>query len=270
MPRLTAPSFVTLTHEVVQDATEPLTIAEIVAAVQARRPITTAKPVATIRNVVSQSRMIVAVGDHRYGWKPRCISGATLRFTLTAADLVGPTLELGEEHREALFPGFFSPTEQYRDRDPIALQLPDGTTHAMDLTFLGARRWGISGPAAIWQWLRQTRLRPGDQLILTVVDGMARQYAIAPAPRAARHEPLIAWRNQQVITTACRALRARVRYGTMIWELCEHLMVCGIYHDPCPPDPLKEIWTRAIWEPLLDELGLGQAWLLSADPSDDR
>ncbi len=52
------PSYAQLTHDVVQQSPEPLTVVEIIEQVNAIRPITTKNPKQTIRNAVTQSRMI--------------------------------------------------------------------------------------------------------------------------------------------------------------------------------------------------------------------
>jgi hypothetical protein len=80
-------NFTELTLQVVKAAPEPLTFAEIFERVQARGPITTKNPKGTIRNAIGQSRLIVATGDGRYGWKLRVINGSVLRLTLSKAEL---------------------------------------------------------------------------------------------------------------------------------------------------------------------------------------
>ena len=59
------PSYGDLVHQVVHEATEPLPFDEIMRRVHALAPITTKNPKSTIRNAVSQSRLIVNTGSGR-------------------------------------------------------------------------------------------------------------------------------------------------------------------------------------------------------------
>jgi hypothetical protein len=81
------PSFTELTHQVVRESPEPLPFREILRRVHAIAPITTRNPEGTIRSAIGQSRLIVATGDGRYGWKPRLITGSVLRLTLSESEV---------------------------------------------------------------------------------------------------------------------------------------------------------------------------------------
>jgi hypothetical protein len=261
----TKPSYSELAHQIVRDAAAPLPFPEILRGVDAIRPIETKNPTATIRNAISQSRLVVSTGDGRYGWKPRMIVGSRLRLTLSARDFEGSALQLGDEHREALYPAFFAATRKYDDRGPVTMVFPDGASEALALIYLDRARWGLTGPPAFWGWLRAQAPVSGDHLILEVLDGEQRRYGLRFAPRAARDEAAIAARNQEVIDASVAYVRSRWR-GTMISELCEFLLARGHYQHLLPPDPLLEIWTPEIWQPLVEELDMGSAWVLSADP----
>jgi hypothetical protein len=116
----TKPSYADLVHQVVREATEPLPFAEIMQRVNALVPITTKDPKSTIRNAISQSRLIVNTGDGRYGWKYRVINGSTLRLPLSESDLAQRQLTYTEELRDALWPAFFE-IQKRADRSPIRL-----------------------------------------------------------------------------------------------------------------------------------------------------
>jgi len=83
MSKKARPNYTELTHQVVRESSDPLPFNEIVRRVHAITPIKTKNPKSTIRNAVSQSRLIVATGDRRYGWKPRILNGAAIRLTLS-------------------------------------------------------------------------------------------------------------------------------------------------------------------------------------------
>ncbi len=81
------PSNTDLVVQVVREAPEPLPFAEIMERVNALSPITTRNPQSTIRNAVSQSRLVVSTGDGRYGWKYRLINDAVIRLPFSEANL---------------------------------------------------------------------------------------------------------------------------------------------------------------------------------------
>ena len=89
MPKTDQPSYTALAHQVVQAAPEPLPFDEIMRRVQQLRPIDTKNPKSTMRNAISQSRLIVNTGDGRFGWMLRLINGSIMRLTLAANDLTG-------------------------------------------------------------------------------------------------------------------------------------------------------------------------------------
>ncbi|CAG0936916.1 hypothetical protein TFLX_05813 [Thermoflexales bacterium] len=245
------PSYTALAHQVVQAAREPLPFDEIMRRVHRIRPIDTKNPTNTIRNALSQSRLIVNTGDGRYGWILRLINGSVMRVTLTTSALSGTAIELGDDTRELLWPTFFE-IQARCDRSPINLRLPDRTTVKMELAHLHDSQWGMAGPVEFWRWFKTLRAKVGDQLLLRAITGEQKLYAVDYQPRAARDEAAIAARNQAVVQAAVARLR-RSPYGMADWDLIPHLLATGLYRDPIPPDPLAEIWTEDIWRPVLAE-----------------
>jgi hypothetical protein len=238
-------SFTELAHQVVCESLEPLTVLEIMHRVYEITPITTKNPKNTIRNAVSQSRLIVPTGDGRYGWKPRLITGSVLRTTLSAADLSSDTVELTGELRDALWPSFFE-IQKRADLSPVQLELPDGTPTAFPLMHLLERRWGSSASPEFWAWFNTLRAAEGDCLIFTVLDGQARRYGVDFQRFAERDEASISERNRAIVQALISFVRSRPR-GAMSWDITSHLLSTGHYQRPIPPDPLSEIWTEETW-----------------------
>ena len=253
------PSYADLAHQVVREATEPLPFAEIVQRVNALVPITTRDPKSTIRNAVSQSRLIVNTGEGRYGWKYRVINGSVLRLPLSESDLAQRQLTYTEELRDALWPAFFE-IQKRADRSLARLQLPNGAVVELTLEHFAQAQWGTRGSPELWGWLEPLKARPGDELIFRVLDGEARLYAVEFQPRAARDEQAIAARNQQVIQAA-QAYFRRTASGAAIWDISSHLLATGQYRHSTPPDPLEQIWTRELWEPELNKKVVRGGWV---------
>src|SRR5450759_3082064 len=132
----TKPSYTDLVYQVVRESVEPLPFAEIMRRVNDLLPITTKNPKSTIRNAVSQSRLILRTGDGRYGWKYRLINGSVLRLPLSESNLIQRQITYSDELRDALWPAFFE-GQKRNDRSPVQLRLPDGKTSELTLNFFG-------------------------------------------------------------------------------------------------------------------------------------
>lgn len=262
------PNYTALTHQVVRESREPLPFAEIMRRVNALAPVVTRNPKGTIRNAIRQGRLIVNTGDARYGWQYRMINDSVLRLTLSESDCRGEAIEYPGELRDALYPAFFA-SRIYGDREPVCFKLPDGTIARLPLDHLReARCWGTRGTPEFWGWFTSLRARPGDALIVRVLDGEARLYAVEFQTRAARDETAIAVRNQQIVQAALEHYRHSAS-GVTDWDMSSHLLAIGLYRDPVPPDPLKEIWTRDLWEPELAKKPVRGGWVYAGRDDSD-
>jgi hypothetical protein len=233
-------NFTQLTHEVVQSSPEPLPFAEIMARVNNITPITTKNPKNTLRNVISQSQLLVSTGDGRFGWKPRLINNARIRHTIQAAELAQNQLYYDDDLRDALCPTFFA-IQKHKDRSPVHVALPNGETAVFPLTMFSRGIWGTPADATFWDWFHSLAAAPGDHLLFEVVDGEAKQYRVLFQPRADRDEAAIAARNRELVAIGQKLTQQR-SYGLADWEFTTHLLATGFYHHPIPPDPFNELW----------------------------
>ena len=226
------PNYSDLAHQVVRESAEPLPFVEILSRVNARTPITTRNPKSTIRNAMGQSRLIVAIGDGRYGWKPHLITGAVLRLPLTAESVAGRYVPFGDEVRDALWTSFFE-IQKRNDRSPAKIKLPDGTQTVWPLDFLGERAWGTRGTPEFWRWLHAQHPTTEDQLIVTALDGEARLFAVSFQRQQERDEAIIQDRNRIVQKAALKFVTHHPNVP-MVYDICTHLLVNGQYHTVPP------------------------------------
>jgi hypothetical protein len=158
------------------------------------------------------------------------------------------------------------------DRSPVQLQLPGGSLTQAPLEFLGRSpatpqhilgegHWGTGGSPEFWAWFKTLKARPGDHLIIQVVDGVAKLCCVEFQFRSQRGEAAIAERNQAIAQAALAFVRKRWQ-GTAIWEITSHLLATGQYKHPIPPDPLAEIWTPEVWRPEVARKDHRSSWSL--------
>ncbi len=177
--------------------------------------------------------MIVSVGDKRYGWKPRVISGSILRHTLSEAELVKHVLHWDDDMRDAICPTFFT-KQMYSDRGAVSVALPDGSTATFALKFFGGGTWGSVVDDSFHAWLNAQSPAAGDHLLFRIVDGEAKQYAVTFQSRRERDEAVIAARNEAIPRRSRQTGAAPVQRG----RLGHHHPFAGARFLP-PPHPTR-------------------------------
>ncbi len=245
------PSYTQLTHDGVQQSPDPLTVAEIIEQVNAKRLITTKNPKNTIRGAIGNSYMIVSTGDGRYGWKPRLIDGSVLRHTLSEAELVEKVLHWDEDVWDALWPTFHA-RHKYNDRSPAKVALPNETVTEMSLVHYGHGVWGTSATPELWIWLDMQNPQPGDHLLFRVIEGEERWYAVTFEARADRNEAVIQERNRAIIALGRKMMQRP--YRAMERDITTKALATGLYQRDVPPDPFGELWAD-IMKVMDEELG---------------
>jgi hypothetical protein len=241
-------SFTQLAHDVVNSSPEPLPFAEILHKVNSITPITTKNPKSTIRNAISQSRMIVSTGDGRYGWKPRLINGSLVRHTIQEAELVQNRLYWDRDVWDALWPTF-SASKRYDDRSPVHVTLPDGKTTEYSLEMFVLGIWGTPATSKFWGWFHSLNAESGDHLLFEVVDGESKQYRLVFQRRIDRDETMITARNIELVEIGLKLMQRP--YGITPRDFTTYLLATGFFHHPVPPDPLSELWHEGIMEPTI-------------------
>lgn len=235
-------NYTELVHQIVRDSQEPLGFDEIFRRVGQLAPVTTKNPKGTVRSAITQSNLIVPLGDGTYGWKYRVITGSVLRLSLYPADLQGGRIEFNAELIEALFPAFFGSGKR-QDRAPIQLILPNDERTVMSLEMLGPIIWGTRGTVEFWSWLKPLKPQVGDALIFRVLNGDAREYTVEFELRSQRDEAVIAERNDELMQRVEAFLERNPR-GTLPSRIVSQLMGQGFYKHPVPPDGFEELWAQ--------------------------
>jgi hypothetical protein len=154
-----------------------------------------------------------------------------------------------DDVKDAFCPTFFA-SQQYRDRSPINVTLPDGTITTFTLEMFSAGIWGTQADTNIWTWFHNLSAQPGDHLLFKVVDGETKQYEVANQNRKERNEETITKRNREFVEIGLKLMQQRA-YGIAPWDFTTYLLATGFYRHPIPPDPFSELWHDGIIIPTL-------------------
>ncbi len=234
------PSNAELVREVLRSAERPLTLHEISERVNARRLVTTAKPLETIRGPLSQGPQLVSLGDGRYGYLPHLIEGSRLRLPLTQKKPANQPLSFPDEVRQALFPSW-NDIEKRRSERPATMRLSNGAVVELPLEFLGTATWGTAMPDGLRRYLVDKRAAAGDSLLIRVVGGEDGSCEAGFESRNRRDAAAVARRNRELADTTQTLLRGSRSTDVHISDLIVALLARGAYHADVAPDPLQEV-----------------------------
>jgi hypothetical protein len=245
-------NFTELTHQVVRDAAEPLSLEEIAARVLNLSGGETTKNLKqTIRASLGQSTAIVYLPDRGYGWKSRLLNGAIQRIVLEEVDLAEHELMIDDFQRDLFQPN--GPGDyKYGVHGLPKLELADGPTIEVGAIPRPFDDDLLSLPDTFWAWLERQGARPGDSLLLSVIDADARRYGMSYEPAAKYDEEAIAARGEELVEAAVDFVH-RARGRTTIPEIAAQLNPSGIFHQIPAPPPFDDLWTPDVWGPLVDE-----------------
>ena len=245
-------NFTELTHQVVREAAEPLTIDEIVARVFTLAHGETTKNLKnTVRGAISQSHSIVVTPDGSYGWKSHLLNGVVHRIVLDDENMSEREIFLDDLQRDLLEPTSLG-SDKYGVIGPARLELVGGATlHAAALPrTIGDYLLNVDD--AFWIWLDQHHPQSGDSLLLTAIDVDARRYHLSYESASVRDDEAIAVRNQEVIAAAVSYVHHSKGHAA-IWDIASYLNASGLFHQIPAPLPFGDLWTAEVWGPLVDE-----------------
>src|SRR5262249_15835266 len=251
-------SYASLVRQILQEAPEPITAAEILRRVGWIRRVETRSPENTIRSALALCRLIANDGEGRYGWFPRMLKGSIVRAPLFASDLLRERIYFDDEVRDLLWPSFFAGQGELLDRNPVAIELPSGSHTSLSLDHFGQGNWGTLGTPDFWNWLQTCRATTGDALIIEAVDAEARRYRVSFDAQAGRDAAAFRKRTEEVEQAAEDYLWRHRAYGVAVWSIARHLLAAGYYRNPVPPEAISVIWNRVVPAQMIGERMIGR------------
>lgn len=238
-------SYASVVRQVIRDSPDPIPVDEILHRVDQIRPVESRSPKNTIRSALAACPLIANDGEGHFGWFPRMLTGSVVRTPLISSEIGTECIIINHDLRDLLWPAFFGGNGELSDRNPVNLELPDGTRAILPLEFFGQGVWGTTGSPAFWNWLNSANPQTGDHLILEAVDAEQRLYAVRFDDQENRNLISLYARTEEIEHAAEDHLWRRRAFGLDINALVRHLLASGYYRDPLPPEPIPLIWNRA-------------------------
>ena len=246
--------------EVLQAATEPLTIAEIMRRMKPGQSPRMAKPEATVRSALFENALVATLGGRpaRYVWWPKHLQGCCFRQPLAQIDFTTGELPVTTEVWSALWPDFLA-----RKLRPvtIAVELDDGPTLTTSVQHLRAGKpiWGLAGEPLLAEWCRVLAAGPDDDLILSVLDVQGRRYGLSLERAGTRDATELRERDEYLLEEALDVVRAS--HGGMVLhhDLIPRLVARDVYHSAVPPGPLGRVLRSDLRFVVSDESGAALA-----------
>ncbi len=228
--------------EILQQAAEPLTIAEIIQGIQPLGAVRTARPEAAVRSALLENALIATLGGRpaRYTWWPNHLPGCCFRQPLAQMDFSTGELPLTAEVWSALWPDFLA-----RKTAPaqVTLEIADGPTLVTTIAHLCAQQpiWGLAGEARLAEWRRAVHASRDDDLIVRVLDVAHRRYHISLQRKGSEHAGRLNARNEQLLQAAMDVLRASHTGLLLHHDLVPRLIARGTFRSPAPHNPLAPL-----------------------------
>lgn len=228
--------------EVLQQAGDPLTIAEIIQRILPMGAARTAKPANTVRSALLENSLIATLGGRpaRYAWWPNHLPASYFRQPLAQMDFDTGELPLTAEVWSALWPDFLarrgSPTT-------VTIELSDGPSLATTIEHLRDHKpvWGIAGEPKLAEWRRTLGATPDDDLILSVLDVADRRYRLSLQRKSSQDAGTLNARNEQLLQAAMDVVSATHEGLLLHHDLVPRLIARGVYHAFPPPSPLAPL-----------------------------
>lgn len=254
MPKPNIPSRAHAIRQALEQADEPLSFDQILAATRKSLPLD-AQSLRAGLNAVSNSygpeaRLIQRVEKDKYGWLPKLVNGAVLRHTLTNEELKKGLLFFESEIMTALWPAGID----FGKAEDLDCQLREGSLMILRVETVGEKGWhavwGTRAEPAFWEWLRRTGAKTGDALVFHIEAGARASCRLASERRTERDEARIQTRNAVLADAVFGFVKTHHR-GVRLDDIAARILAQGVYHDPCPPDSLEsgmEGDPRFMWE----------------------
>jgi hypothetical protein len=225
----------------IREAPEPPTTDELLQFVPEHAAVTKTRARQWLANNALNRPEVGRVRRGAYVYLPDHVTGSTLRVPLIGSEGEDGRLRIGPDAAMALW--FRQENSQYIARGSSAgCMLPDGRNGT--LTWEPGWHAGSAEGAILSEefqrWLQETRPRPGDSLLLHILDGERSRCSVT-LERLAERDPERVLARSRELGNAVEAVLREARRRLHIFALMAWLLARDSYHDACPPDPLLPV-----------------------------
>jgi hypothetical protein len=242
MPRSNLPSRAQAIRQALEQADQPLSFDQLLAATRKKLPLDASSLKAGLSAVSNsygpEARLIQRLAENQYGWLPKLVIGTVLRHTLTKEELKKQRLFFEPEILTALFPAGI----RLRQGEALDVEMPEGERRTVSAEIVGEKGWrsvwGTRADSAFWEWLKRQGAQSQDTLLFRIEPGDRPSCRLTLERKTARDETRVQERNTQLAEAAFAFIKTHHR-GVMLEDIAARLLAQGVYHDPCPPDSLE-------------------------------
>ena len=196
-------------------------------------------PKRSIRNALSLQDLIGSLGDGRYVYVPRAISGAGFWIPLDRLSSDGRTLAVDLEVQACILAAGDPPVQRERT---IQLEPLGGKTVAVRCEAVSPRfeRAAVLRlPAGLRSWLAAQRAAGCDGLVLRCRNGEKADFTLAGEHRAESDPAALAASDERLLDVA-REICVRSKKVDQN-DFIQRLLIRGAFHGDPPPDSLLKI-----------------------------
>ena len=235
MPKIQhTPTYAQCVIDLLQAASEPMSVDALLDAVAELRPVGTGGRVAVVK-ALNAHYQTVPVAKDCYGWLPNLLRDNVVRHPLTEREIRRGYLMLDELEHAVFFPEFFQ--QQRAIERNLTIHLLDGPTiHAA--AYIERRVWSLRLGHEFSEWVDQRGGNGQDAIVIRVDDAAAGVYTLRLQPREARDAQAIQQRNIDLALCAESIVSDNEAEYLAAWQLVAQLIARGAYADPVPPDEL--------------------------------
>ncbi len=237
------PSYTECVRQALRSADGPMSMDDLLAAVEDRRPLTKSARSA-VYQAMAKLYQAIPVSEGHFGWLSSLLRGNTFRHTLSKVELRRGVIYLDEMLHGVLAPDFFQ--TQRMDLQPVHLTLIGESAPLSIPIVIDRKVWALKFGERLAKWVDAAGGQPQDDVMIQVDDAEARRFTLRLQPKEMRNAKDMDLRNLAVATVAEEILRLdrKLRTFMPVWDLAALLIGQGFFLDPVPPDELHLILAR--------------------------
>lgn len=226
-----------------EEAGRSLTITEIVQRVSNIYDLGRKDPAKKIRSALAYNSYVERVGRGTYDLVERLLKGARFRYCPTELEVRHGALHIKNEMLFIFCFDFLSRRKAFEEIKFTVLDRKDKLVpvYPFSLSVEVPRNFFLHQFQNVAPWYKKTGFKPGDDLIITVLDAKKNIFRWERIPHDRRDEKKIIQLNKKLADLACAAVRRINVKETCYFDLMKKMTALFNYHQETPPDELSRV-----------------------------